>query len=250
MALLLFGSACSTTQKQPLRHEQNFFTPRNWQIPIVKTEEVVEEAPLEPDSSADQPALLEPTEELDEQMVGYASWYGPGFHGEKTANGEQYNQDELTAAHKLLPMNTWVQVTNTENNKTVIVRINDRGPYKKNRVIDLTRKAAEILEFKDQGTARVSLKVVKYPGDYNEAEGLAPYKQTMIQIAVFSTQERADAYKAQLVQKFTSIPLLIETRKDLFYVLAGPYEDRTEATRISESLKAAGVDNFVRSYKK
>jgi rare lipoprotein A len=245
-ALLLLVSGCSPTiQRQPMRHNQNFFTPRNWQIPITKTEETA--SPIEADSSAD---LSKATEELDEQMIGYASWYGPGFHGEKTANGEDYNQDELTAAHKLLPMNTWIQVTNTENNKIVTVRINDRGPYKKNRIVDLTRKAAEILEFKDQGTARVVLKVVKYPDDYNHAEGLTPYKQTMIQIAVFSAQERADTFKLQLVQKFTKVPFFIETRKDLFYVLAGPYDDKATATQVSESLKAEGVDNFVRSYKK
>jgi rare lipoprotein A len=183
-------------------------------------------------------------------MIGYASWYGPGFHGGKTANGENYDQDELTAAHRILPMNTWVRVTNLENNKTVIVRINDRGPYKKNRIIDLTRKAAEILGFKDQGTARVSLTIVKYPKDYDPEKGLEPYKQLIVQIAVFSTQERADSFKLQLAQKYTQLPLLVETRKELFYVLAGPYETKQAATKISDALKQDGIDNFVRTYRK
>lgn len=256
-------SACSTSNRpQPPERDKDFFTPRNWQIPIVTEEkkspsttepapQVIAEPQREPEPKAQEvEKQILADSEPDEQMVGYASWYGPGFHGEKTANGEKYDQNELTAAHRILPMNTWVRVTNQENNRTVIVRINDRGPYKKNRIIDLTRKAAEILEFKDQGTARVTLKVVKYPKDYDPQKGLTPYKQTIIQIAVFSTQQRADSYKLQLSQKYTKLPIFIETKKDLYYVLIGPYEDKQNATEVSQALKADGVDNFVRSYKK
>ncbi|HAC14758.1 MAG TPA: septal ring lytic transglycosylase RlpA family lipoprotein, partial [Bacteroidetes bacterium] len=78
--------------------------------------------------------------------TGTASWYGPNFHGKHTANGEVYNQYELTAAHKTLPFNTVVKVTNLDNGKSVTVRINDRGPYAGRRVIDISRAAAEQID--------------------------------------------------------------------------------------------------------
>ena len=256
LLLLFLTAACSpSSQAPPEQSDRAFFTPRNWQIPIVKEEEPTsareeQRSAITPSTAEEQQTIKQSSDDPDEQMIGYASWYGPGFHGEQTANGEKYNQDELTAAHRLLPMNTWVRVTNLENNKTVIVRINDRGPYKKNRIIDVTRKAAEILDFKDQGTARVALNVVRYPKDYDPEQGLEPYKQTVVQIAAFSTQERADSFKLQLAQKYTKIPLFIETRKNLFYVLAGPYENKENAIAVGDALEAEGIENFVRSYRK
>ncbi|MGH8478530.1 MAG: septal ring lytic transglycosylase RlpA family protein [Gammaproteobacteria bacterium] len=92
------------------------------------------------------------------EQVGVASWYGPGFHGKETANGEVYNQNEITAAHRSLPLGTRAQVTNLENGKSVEVRINDRGPYVGKRVIDLSRAAAGRLGMVDEGT--VSVKIV------------------------------------------------------------------------------------------
>lgn len=186
----------------------------------------------------------------DEQMMGYASWYGPGFHGKKTANGEEYDQNQMTAAHKLLPMNTWLKVTNLENSKSTVVRVNDRGPYKKNRIIDLSRKAAEELGFIEQGTARVSLEILKFPQDYNPSKGLNPYKQVVVQIAVFSSQERADSFKQRLLQKYSKLPVLVEKKNSKYYVLAGPYDRKDHAKQISSSLRNDGIDNFVRSYKK
>ena len=92
--------------------------------------------------------------------VGMASWYGDLFHGRKTANGEVFDMDALTAAHPTLPLPTLVEVTNLANKRSVIVRVNDRGPYRHNRLIDLSRKAALILGFKKNGTARVRVKYV------------------------------------------------------------------------------------------
>ena len=83
------------------------------------------------------------TEETKPLQKGVASWYGPGFHGKKTANGERFNTNDLTAAHKTLPFGTKVQVTNERTGKSVVVRINDRGPYAHGRVIDLSKAAAE-----------------------------------------------------------------------------------------------------------
>ena len=91
------------------------------------------------------------------KQVGEASWYGPGFHGQETANGETFNQKEMTAAHPSLPMGTKAKVTNLENGKKVEVRINDRGPYAGNRAIDLSSAAANKLDMKKNGTAEVKI---------------------------------------------------------------------------------------------
>lgn len=91
------------------------------------------------------------------QQTGKASWYGPGFHGKKTANGEVYNQNELTAAHRTLPLGTDVEVTNVKNGRSVAVEINDRGPYVGGRVIDLSRAAAIQLGIKEKGLATIKI---------------------------------------------------------------------------------------------
>src|SRR4051794_37428148 len=102
-----------------------------------------------------------PKVDYDYNESGIASWYGPDFHGKSTANGEIFDQKALTAAHKTLPMPTIVRVTNLENGRSIEVRINDRGPFKNNRVIDLTRRGAQLLGFEGQGTARVRVQVMK-----------------------------------------------------------------------------------------
>ena len=92
--------------------------------------------------------------------TGVASWYGKKFHGRKTASGERYNQNKMTAAHKTLPFGTNVRVKNIENGKSVVVRINDRGPFKKGRIIDVSRAAAKKLGMINSGIAKVNIKVV------------------------------------------------------------------------------------------
>ncbi|MGH8592527.1 MAG: septal ring lytic transglycosylase RlpA family protein [Gammaproteobacteria bacterium] len=91
------------------------------------------------------------------EQLGTASWYGPGFHGKKTANGEIYDQNKLTAAHRSLPLGTEVEVTHVKNGKSVELRVNDRGPYVGGRVIDLSRAAAIELGMKEQGLAKVKI---------------------------------------------------------------------------------------------
>lgn len=98
---------------------------------------------------------------LAHAKTGLASWYGPGFHGNTTANGERFNQWEPTAAHRSLPFGTRVQVTNLDNGRRVTVRINDRGPYSGGRVIDLSRGSASQLGMLNSGTARVRLQVLR-----------------------------------------------------------------------------------------
>ena len=96
-------------------------------------------------------------------QVGVASWYGPGFQGKKTSNGEIYNMNAMTAAHKSLPFNTIVKVVDLDTGRSVIVRINDRGPFIPGRIIDLSHQAAEELGILQKGTARIGLKVLRWP---------------------------------------------------------------------------------------
>lgn len=106
------------------------------------------------------------TEKKDAVFVeeGEASWYGPGLEGNQTANGEAFDMNALTAAHPSLPFGTKVRVTNLENGKSVVVRINDRGPYAKDRVIDLTKAAAEKIDILDSGVAEVRIERLKEEG--------------------------------------------------------------------------------------
>jgi rare lipoprotein A len=101
-----------------------------------------------------------PREQPDYDETGIASWYGPTFYGHMTANGERYDADGLTAAHRTLPMPVNVRVTNLDNGKSLIVRVNDRGPFTKGRIIDLSERAADLLGYKAQGTARVRVTFV------------------------------------------------------------------------------------------
>jgi len=101
-----------------------------------------------------------PEEDVNYREEGLASWYGDDFHGRLTANGEVFDMESLTAAHPTLPMPCYARVTNLSNGKSLIVRVNDRGPYHGNRLIDVSNKAAELLEFKGNGVARVRVEYV------------------------------------------------------------------------------------------
>jgi rare lipoprotein A len=108
-----------------------------------------------PDSIAQQPGTV------GEEVVGRASWYGAKFHGEPTASGETFDMEELTAAHRTLPFGTRVRVTNEANGRSVVVRINDRGPFGGRRIIDLSRRAAELIGIKKKGVAPVRIEVLE-----------------------------------------------------------------------------------------
>lgn len=101
-----------------------------------------------------------PTETYEYVETGVASWYGPGFHGKKTANGEIFDKNELTAAHKTLQLPSIVKVTNLSNGRSAILRVNDRGPFANDRILDVSERAATILGFKHDGTAKIRLEVL------------------------------------------------------------------------------------------
>ena len=126
--------------------------------------------------------------------VGVASWYGPGFHGKLTANGERYDQKAMTAAHKTLPLPTLVRVQNLENGKEIIVRVNDRGPFSKGRIIDLTEEGARRLGMIEKGTAKVKVSVLSENEDCYVSAGKAVDLNKgsfAVQIAAFSDPTNA-----------------------------------------------------------
>ena len=124
-------------------------------IPLTILFSAAAEAPAQADSN------LPYTGECDAGAVvshkARASWYGPGFNGRKTANGEIFNMNAMTAAHKTLKLGTRVLVTNLDNGLQAVLRVNDRGPYIKGRTLDVSKRAADVLDFRDEGTARIRL---------------------------------------------------------------------------------------------
>lgn len=101
-----------------------------------------------------------PKEDYEHDETGIASWYGTKFHGRKTANGEIYDMNALTAAHRTLPMPSYVRVTNLENGRSLVLRVNDRGPFARSRVIDVSRRGSQLLGFQRQGTAKVRVQIL------------------------------------------------------------------------------------------
>lgn len=101
-----------------------------------------------------------PSEDYAYSETGIASWYGPDFHGKYTANGEVFDQNDVTAAHRTLPMPCFVHVTNLDNGRSLVVRVNDRGPFAHGRIIDVSRRAAELLGMRNTGTARVKVEIM------------------------------------------------------------------------------------------
>lgn len=111
-----------------------------------------------------------PKKDDNYKEVGMASWYGDDFHNKKTANGEIYNMNDLTCAHRTLPMPSLVKITNLQNGKSIVARVNDRGPFAKNRIIDVSKDVAKKLDFYSQGTTKVKVEFLK-----NETKEMLDY---------------------------------------------------------------------------
>lgn len=180
--------------------------------------------------------------------TGVASWYGPGFHGKKTSNGERYDQNAMTAAHKLLPFGTRLRVTNLGNGRSVIVRINDRGPFVGTRIIDLSKEAARRLHMIGSGTARVSL-VALGEGE-REAQILTPEGDMLglfyVQIAAFQDIRRADRLATFMRTKGYGCRIVRhERRMQDYYVHLGPYLSRSAAEKVGRALSRSFKGPFV-----
>jgi rare lipoprotein A len=171
-------------------------------------------------------------------QVGLASWYGPGFHGKRTASGEVYNQGDLTAAHRTLPLGTRVKVTSLTNGRTVEVRINDRGPFVGNRVIDLSEAAARRLQMIGPGTMRVRGDPLGRGTSLGRDDLHARY---VVQIGTFGDEARARALRDQLASRFPEAHLsrLVTSSGRYVRVRLGPYD-----TRRTADARAAVVDRL------
>lgn len=184
--------------------------------------------------------------------VGTASWYGQKFHGRRTSSGEVYDMYQFTAAHKTLPLPSYARVTNVDNGKSVVVKINDRGPFVKNRIIDLSYAAAKKLGYDNRGTARVEVTVLASPGgpqkvasSTGELEIPPMDKQhdnakLYVQVGAFSDEMRADTLASRLRDHFrqpiTLTPVNVNGQK-LQRVRIGPLESPRAAEAILSQLK-------------
>lgn len=172
---------------------------------------------------------------------GGASWYGNKFHGHLTSNGERYNMFAMSAAHKNLPLPSYVQVTNIANNKQIIVRVNDRGPFHEGRIIDLSYAAAKKLDMLKAGTAQVEIKLLHFPESehldlLSTANEESINGEFTIQYLVTSSSEKATSISAQLAKKY-KVPSIIDQKNDLFYLRLGPLQSESKTEKILASLK-------------
>lgn len=173
---------------------------------------------------------------------GTASWYGKDFHGKQTANGERYDMYGMTAAHKLLPFGTMVRVTSKTNGKSIVVRINDRGPFVANRIIDLTHTGAKGLDMLGTGTAPVTVETI------GQVKGLHDGKlegQFYIQVGAFSIEANATGLVQELRRRGYSARATFASSINFWRVQIGPYGDLSKAESISEQLKGEYQNNFI-----
>lgn len=192
--------------------------------------------------------MKETSEEDSNVQVGMASWYGPTFHGEATTSGEIYDQNAMTAAHPSLPMNTVVEVTNLENGKEVQVRINDRGPFAKERIIDLSHAAAEKLDMLGPGTAKVKVEVLEWPeGIPASIRNIHRTLHYTIQVGSYLNRENAEGMEKVMKRRFRDVALnSVEVQGTPYYrIEIGDFTDRQEALEIAISLSREGLNPIV-----
>lgn len=203
---------------------------------------------------------------------GIASWYGPKFHQKPTANGEIFDQNKISAAHKTLPLPSIVKVTNLKNKKSVYIRVNDRGPFVNNRIIDLSKKAAIELNIFTKGIENVNVTLIesgphlleknfidqKYLEEY--ARNLDKKKNqsfnktqlsTYLQLGVFSLKENAIRYKSKIMKIYNSnnFSFLIndysKAGKSMFKVILGPFENNEIAKNVADNLLELGYNSIL-----
>ncbi len=175
---------------------------------------------------------------------GIASWYGPDFHGKPTANGEIYDMNDLTAAHRTLPFNTVVLVENIDNGRTVVVRINDRGPYVGNRIIDLSRQAAREIDMIQTGIANVEIYLIEEGDRPITSQNISNRESYTIQIASFEREQEAINHANTI--SGTRVERVGSGNSVVFRVYYGVYNTREAAVRAQRDLSARGINGFVK----
>jgi rare lipoprotein A len=200
-----------------------------------------------------------PAENFKYAETGIASWYGPQFHGKRTANGETFDMNSLTAAHRTLPMPSAVRVVNLTNGRSIILRVNDRGPFARSRIIDLSRRAAQLLGFQRQGTARVRVEIVadesrQLNGKLTQSEritGQAVAKQSVQSRPLAGNRtasvERFDGdagrdvlRRSPVTDNRPVVKTVAPTVESKLFVQAGAYADFANASRVRTRLSRFG----------
>jgi rare lipoprotein A len=173
-------------------------------------------------SAAPKPAYTE---------TGVASWYGHPYHGRLAANGEIYDMEKLTAAHRTLPFDTWLRVVNLDNSKTVEVRVTDRGPFVEGRIIDLSHAAARAIDMIGPGIARVRLEVMRTP-EY------VPPAVFAVQVGAFRYRANAERLRAEMQSRYGAARLVQRAdTPDLWRVLAGSEATEEGANGLAERIR-------------
>jgi len=206
---------------------------------------------------------------------GVGSWYGRDFHGKLTANGEHYDMHAMSAAHKTLPLPTMVRVTNLENGRSIVVRVNDRGPFVKSRIIDLSYAAAHTLGYDKQGTARVRVQALEGSNSYASSRPASPTPAPIlapaapppvepapdtlrvanekpvpgmyIQLGAFSSSLNADRLRSTLAGNYPSVRIqpFMNNMRRLYRVRIGPYSDVRNIERNVLQLEEQGYRNAI-----
>ncbi|MGN6735497.1 MAG: septal ring lytic transglycosylase RlpA family protein [Candidatus Binatia bacterium] len=185
-----------------------------------------------------------PSPDIGLSQIGIASWYGPGFHGKATASGIIYDQNEFTAAHQTLPLGTRVLVTNMENGRTTEVIINDRGPFAKERIIDLSHAAAQALGIIGPGTALVRIDVIENPARIRAIRGSLDYT---LQLGSFAQLENARQLRDRLGESFGEVTISPVNGKDNTYyrVHLGNFSSRADAEQRAKQISQAGYSVII-----
>ncbi len=240
--MLLLIAGCSTTKIKPIP-----------ELSPAEVDHIHDAIPrVEPLSKNGNPAFYDALGQryfVMQSAAGYdergvASWYGPGFHKGATSSGERYDMYGMTAAHKTLPLPTYVQVTNLNNGRSITVRVNDRGPFKRGRIIDLSYAAASKLDMLRDGTAFVEVKSL-VPGE-NAPHATQSSSPLFVQAGAFSDVANAERLLQQL-QRSGFMDAFIHNSNNkgqtLFRVRIGPINNVDEFDRVIASLKASGIDD-------
>lgn len=190
----------------------------------------------------------------DYDETGIASWYGPQFHGRPTANGERFDMNKVTAAHPTLPLPSRVRVTNLENGRSLVVRVNDRGPFARGRIIDLSRRSAQLLGFQGQGTTRVRVQLVRPDGSIADRGGVhrAQVAQRLeadaeiggplfVQVGSFSEYDNARRLRQRL-SRLGNVDIQSASvgRDTVYRVRFGPFDDLRAAQSMLDRILSEG----------
>jgi rare lipoprotein A len=177
---------------------------------------------------------------------GIASWYGPGFHGKKTATGEIFDMYAMTAAHKTRPIPSYAQVTNLENNRSIIVRINDRGPFVRNREMDLSYAAAKNLDMEQDGTGKIEIKAISPNQALPHLQQIAASQkqEVYLQVGSFGSVKKAMKLKDKIAAYDLPEPDIRPStykKSTLYKVQMGPIDSTATANQLNEQLAKIGI---------